>query len=433
MDENDFGTIRFGDNLTGEAPSRGTTIAVSYRVGGGSQGNIAANTIAQPVDALGVPVGGGPQESFTLQVVNQNPASGGTDRESIDHARFFAPEWVRSNDRAITKADYEVLSNGYSDGTNGTVAKAGVICDPSDGITNLVSVFVWTADTNNDLLDTPPQLLLDSLKSFLDERKVVTVETSVVSGFNRAVNVTVLIRVSSKYVEADVVEAVEGVVADVFRDPKVRFGNELRVSWLYDEVSEVPGVEWCHITDPDPSVIVGTAQSLESGSLPTDPVAAGLTTIELPATSSATDDFYCNYRITVTNGGTSETRKIMSYDGTTKVAQLDSAWSSITPATGDPYELFHPRYIKLDASSSATDDIYNNRAIVLTGGSGAEQSRFIIDYDGATKQATVNADWSTYPDSTTTYQVLSDLRSQDCEALVLGTLTVTVVKTQTTS
>src|SRR5262249_17988062 len=52
--------------------------------------------------------------------------------------------------------------------------------------------------------------------------------------------------------------------------------------------------------------------------------------------------------------------------------------------------------ITLDASASATDDFYNNDLIYLTGGTGAGQARFISDYVGATKVATVPT-WVTNP------------------------------------
>lgn len=62
--------------------------------------------------------------------------------------------------------------------------------------------------------------------------------------------------------------------------------------------------------------------------------------------------------------------------------------------------------ITLDASASASDDFYNNAYIFLTGGAGVGQARFISDYVGATKVATVNTAWITNPDATTTFAVL---------------------------
>lgn len=61
--------------------------------------------------------------------------------------------------------------------------------------------------------------------------------------------------------------------------------------------------------------------------------------------------------------------------------------------------------ITLDASASATNDLYNNNLVVLTGGTGAGQSNYITDYDGTTKVATVNTAWTVQPDNTTTFAI----------------------------
>lgn len=59
--------------------------------------------------------------------------------------------------------------------------------------------------------------------------------------------------------------------------------------------------------------------------------------------------------------------------------------------------------ITLAAGASAVDDFYNNHVITLTSGTGADQSKTITDYVGATKVATVDSAWATNPDATTTY------------------------------
>lgn len=61
--------------------------------------------------------------------------------------------------------------------------------------------------------------------------------------------------------------------------------------------------------------------------------------------------------------------------------------------------------ITLDASASATNDIYNYQLIVITGGTGAGQARIITDYDGTTKVATVNT-WQTNPASDSVFLVI---------------------------
>lgn len=61
--------------------------------------------------------------------------------------------------------------------------------------------------------------------------------------------------------------------------------------------------------------------------------------------------------------------------------------------------------ITLDASASAIDDEYNDMAITIVSGTGAGQTRYISDYVGSTKVATVGSAWSTQPDNTSVFRI----------------------------
>lgn len=62
--------------------------------------------------------------------------------------------------------------------------------------------------------------------------------------------------------------------------------------------------------------------------------------------------------------------------------------------------------ITLDASASATDDIYNDQWVYITGATGAGQARRISDYVGSTKVASVEPNWQVNPDSSSTFAIL---------------------------
>lgn len=63
--------------------------------------------------------------------------------------------------------------------------------------------------------------------------------------------------------------------------------------------------------------------------------------------------------------------------------------------------------ITLAATASATNGQYDPGEITIIAGTGAGQSRGIIDYNGTTKVAVVNKDWRTNPDTTSSYVVTS--------------------------
>ena len=61
--------------------------------------------------------------------------------------------------------------------------------------------------------------------------------------------------------------------------------------------------------------------------------------------------------------------------------------------------------ITLDSSASATNDLYNGNFIALVSGTGAGQTRFITDYVGSSKVATVGEAWVTQPSSDTVFVI----------------------------
>lgn len=63
--------------------------------------------------------------------------------------------------------------------------------------------------------------------------------------------------------------------------------------------------------------------------------------------------------------------------------------------------------ITLDGTASATDDIYDENLIVITGGTGVGQTRVIVEYNGTTKVAIVNRVWQTNPSTDSTYDIIA--------------------------
>jgi hypothetical protein len=71
------------------------------------------------------------------------------------------------------------------------------------------------------------------------------------------------------------------------------------------------------------------------------------------------------------------------------------------PGTGD-------NQIQLDAGASAVDGAYDPAIVVIMEGTGAGQSRLILEYDGATKTATVDRNWKINPDATSEFQIVAN-------------------------
>lgn len=82
----------------------------------------------------------------------------------------------------------------------------------------------------------------------------------------------------------------------------------------------------------------------------------------------------------------------------------------------------------LDAGASSIDGAYDPALLFIDGGTGAGQSRLILEYKGSTKTCIVDRDWKTIPDNTSSYQILADAgREHVNEGLARGATANTIV------
>jgi baseplate J-like protein len=95
--------LRFGDGILGKAPASKATLRATYRTGNGRAGNIGADTLKCMVTPL----------SGIEQVRNPIAASGGADPESMEQIRQFAPQAFRTQERAVTEADYAEVARHH--------------------------------------------------------------------------------------------------------------------------------------------------------------------------------------------------------------------------------------------------------------------------------------------------------------------------------
>jgi len=114
------GFLRFGDDILGKEPDTDKELKASYRVGNGTAGNVGAGVISHIVLPQGSGITG------IKEVHNPLPAQGGTDPESIEEVRQFAPQAFRTQERAVTRQDYAEKAMKYK------------------GVQKAVATFRWT-------------------------------------------------------------------------------------------------------------------------------------------------------------------------------------------------------------------------------------------------------------------------------------------------
>lgn len=161
--------IRFGDGINGMVPPKGdrNVVSTSFRIGGGADGNVPTGAIHVLKQKIG----------YVDAVTNLFPATDGADLETIEEVKRRGPHVLKSRNRAVTAQDFEWLAQQAS----GSVGR--VRCLPSRRREGEVTVLVVPKipdprDLSEKPLPTP--ILLNKIKQYLDERRMLTTVVNVV-------------------------------------------------------------------------------------------------------------------------------------------------------------------------------------------------------------------------------------------------------------
>ncbi|MDH6137748.1 putative phage baseplate assembly protein [Kitasatospora sp. MAA4] len=150
----------------GEVPPKGARLRVRrYRTGGGRQGNVARRTLT--VLRSSIP--------YVSRVENRSAAAGGVDGETVEGAKLRGPVQLRSQDRAVTAADYELIARRIAP------SAARIRCLPAGegtgagGVRVLVvpAVVAEPGDRLRFEQLVPPDAMLAAIAEHLDERRPI--------------------------------------------------------------------------------------------------------------------------------------------------------------------------------------------------------------------------------------------------------------------
>jgi Baseplate J-like protein len=163
--------VTFGDGTFGAVLPTEATVVFTYRTGGGANGNVAVGAISASIVGLVTSL----SNPVNVTVVNNQPGQGGADAESLDESRARIPAFVPTNDRAVTKADYQALATSFDDPSFGQVRYARAAIRSGNALLegNIVVVYAWTTGTAGGLVPLSAALKA-ALRQYLQDRAVGT-------------------------------------------------------------------------------------------------------------------------------------------------------------------------------------------------------------------------------------------------------------------
>jgi predicted phage baseplate assembly protein len=239
------GELRAGDGENGAIPVANpanrdaNVVAVRYRYGGGTRGNVAAKSIRNlltPVPGLDAGKTG-----------NLFPAAGGTNEEDIEEAKKRARLSLRARERAVTPEDFELLARA----AGVKRAKALPLFHPLfPGVKVPGAVTVIVVPESPSAAPTPSDGLLRTVCRYLDERRLLTTEVFVVAPRYVTVSSRLQVVVRDDFDPGTVKQAAEEALSNYFHPLKGGdegsgwpFGGPLRYSKIVQRVFGVAGVD----------------------------------------------------------------------------------------------------------------------------------------------------------------------------------------------
>jgi len=250
--------IVFSDGVYGKVPARGlNNIRSTYRMGGGVVGNVGAGQIIELVTPV----------TNVTAVTNVSAASGGTESESMEHARLFAPAWARSLDRCVTIGDIEALAMLYDSPSFGRIAQARAI--EHGGV--IFSVMVVPRSGG-----VPSAIHRSELQSYLEIRKMANTAIEVIDPVYRQISINAELVAFPNYAPSElchrVRERLVAYLSPVYQDPNSGiyphgFGRDIYVSDLYAIIDGTEGVHHCHLSTPGSDVILNDFEIADIGAI----------------------------------------------------------------------------------------------------------------------------------------------------------------------
>ncbi len=202
--------VIFGDGIFGATVPAEAAITVTYRIGGGIAGNIALNTVNTTItgliESLSNPV--------AIQITNTTSVGvGGQEAETLEQARVNIPYYTRTNDRAVTLADYQTIAQQYNSPLYGSVAYARSVVRTENALLegNIVSIYAWTTGPGGGLVNLTPQLKT-ALQTYIQGKSVGTDFVQILDGTSRPVPISLRFKVLNGFSISDTKNLIEASI-----------------------------------------------------------------------------------------------------------------------------------------------------------------------------------------------------------------------------
>lgn len=254
------------NNAYGIAPAN-TTLTIKYFVGGGTSTNTPSNTIVNvnnPIILNDTTTYSTAELSAfntavqSLSVNNEEPATGGSDGETIEEIKQNALGFFNAQNRVVTVDDYIIRAQSLPE-KYGRVAKAYAIRDEQinriQGFSSSERTYVSNPVRPNTInlytlgynksgnLATLNTIVKDNLARYLEQYRLLTDDVNILDAFIINIGVRFEIVVFKNYNMRDVLTRCIGEIQNFFAIEKWSIGQPIILADLRNIINTVDGVK----------------------------------------------------------------------------------------------------------------------------------------------------------------------------------------------
>ena len=247
-----FGCVlTFGDGVRGRLPTPGTSFVVTYRTGGGGNGNIARGTLNTTIKCFNNGV-----NPIDATLSNTTKGSGGTAAESVAHAKRYAPYFFRTQYRAVTGEDYNVLANSFV-GTGGSTAKAMASLRTNGAAANVIDLFVLSKASDTQL-ERASVAMKKELLDYFQNYKMLTDDIVISDGVVRTLDLvaTLFIDKSNKRFIESIQQKAADKLLEFFNVDNLGFGQKISMSDVNNFMLTVPEIRFFKVDNLPEDIFV---------------------------------------------------------------------------------------------------------------------------------------------------------------------------------
>ena len=247
-----FGCVlTFGDGVRGRLPTPGTSFVVTYRTGGGGNGNIARGTLNTTIKCFNNGV-----NPVDATISNTTKGSGGNAAESVAHAKRYAPYFFRTQYRAVTGEDYNVLANSFV-GTGGTTAKAMASLRTNGAAANVIDLFVLSKASDTQL-ERASVAMKKELLDYFQNYKMLTDDIVISDGVVRTLDLvaTLFIDKSNKRFIESIQQKAADKLLEFFNVDNLAFGQKISMSDVNNFMLTVPEIRFFKVDNLPEDIFV---------------------------------------------------------------------------------------------------------------------------------------------------------------------------------